>query len=196
MRVKIIKNSRNELKIEVRGEGHTFCNVLQKALLKDNRVELSGYNLPHPLTSNPVIYVRTKGQSKTKAVLKEAIKDVTETQNINGYNNFILEEFKALRKSYKHGIPPSGTVKKSKSYIEVNPYHIVDLKYNNIIFKIIPVQRLRAVIVNTGYRREVNTEHLSKLVDISFTDENNQKWYPGVEAFGEGFLVFFFEVFF
>jgi len=73
MEVKILKKSRNELKMEAKGEGHTFCNVLQKALLSDKRVDLAGYSIPHPLTSSPVIYVRTKGQSNPETVLKAAI---------------------------------------------------------------------------------------------------------------------------
>ncbi len=76
MRVRILKKLRNELKMEVEGEGHTFCNVIQRALLKDERVDLAGYNVPHPLTSSPVIYVRTRGQIKPETVLKDAIVEV------------------------------------------------------------------------------------------------------------------------
>ena len=76
MKVKILKKLHNELKMEVEGEGHTFCNVIQRALLKDERVDLAGYNVPHPLTSSPVIYVRTRGQSKPETVLKDAIVEV------------------------------------------------------------------------------------------------------------------------
>ena len=76
MEVKILKKSHNELKMEATGEGHTFCNVIQKALLKDKRVDMAGYSVPHPLTSNPVIYVRTRGQSKPETVLRDAIDEV------------------------------------------------------------------------------------------------------------------------
>ncbi|MDH5634785.1 MAG: DNA-directed RNA polymerase subunit L [Candidatus Bathyarchaeota archaeon] len=76
MKIKILKKSHNELKMEAKGEGHTFCNVIQKALLKDERVDLAGYSIPHPLTSSPVIYVRTRGQSKPETVLKDAIEEV------------------------------------------------------------------------------------------------------------------------
>ena len=76
MKVNILKKSRNELKMRATGEGHTFCNVIQKALLKDERVDLAGYRVPHPLTSSPVIYIRTRGQSKPETVLRDAIKEV------------------------------------------------------------------------------------------------------------------------
>ncbi|MDH5447462.1 MAG: DNA-directed RNA polymerase subunit L [Candidatus Bathyarchaeota archaeon] len=76
MKVKILKKTKNELKIEIDGEGHTFCNVVQKALLKNKKVDLAGYNIPHPLTANPVVYLRTKTQSKPEIVLRNAVKEV------------------------------------------------------------------------------------------------------------------------
>ncbi len=76
MKVKVLNKAGNELRIEISGEGHTFCNVVQKALLKDERVDLAGYNILHPLTSNPVIYLRTKGRSNPEVVLKDAVKEV------------------------------------------------------------------------------------------------------------------------
>jgi len=76
MKVKILNKTENELKIEIEKEGHTFCNVVQKALLKDKRVDLAGYNIAHPLTSSPVIYLRTKTKTKPETVLKEAAVDV------------------------------------------------------------------------------------------------------------------------
>ncbi|MFP3984893.1 MAG: DNA-directed RNA polymerase subunit L [Candidatus Bathyarchaeia archaeon] len=83
MKVKILNKAKNELKVEIDGESHTFCNVVQKALLKDERTDLAGYNLSHPLTSNPVIYLRTKKQSKPKNVLKKAVQSVQ--KDIEGF---------------------------------------------------------------------------------------------------------------
>ncbi len=76
MKLRILKKTKNEFKIEVDGEGHTFCNVVQKALLKMPRVDLAGYDIPHPLTANPVIYLRTKSQSKPAIVLRDVVKEV------------------------------------------------------------------------------------------------------------------------
>jgi len=72
MKIKILKEAPSELKIELEGESHTFCNALQKVLLEDETVEMAGYDLPHPLISNPIIYVRTKGQRKPETVLRDA----------------------------------------------------------------------------------------------------------------------------
>ena len=75
MKMKLLNKARNELKIEI-DKGHTFCNVVQKAMLEDERVDLAGYDVPHPLTASPVIYLRTKGRSKPGTVLRDAVKDV------------------------------------------------------------------------------------------------------------------------
>ncbi len=75
MQVKILNKTKNEIKIEITGEGHTFCNIIQKTLLKNPKVDLAGYNVLHPLTSNPVIYVRTK-EGRPETVLKEIIGDL------------------------------------------------------------------------------------------------------------------------
>jgi len=76
MKVEILKKTKNELKIEIDGEGHTFCNVVQKALLKNKKVDLAGYDVPHPLTANPVVYLRTKTQNKPETVLRDAVREV------------------------------------------------------------------------------------------------------------------------
>jgi DNA-directed RNA polymerase subunit L len=95
MKVKVLNITRKELKIEIEGEGHTFCNVIQKALIKDKRVELAGYDIPHPLTSNPLIYVRTKGQSKPTKILKDATKAIQkDSKAFRAAYNKALKEWK------------------------------------------------------------------------------------------------------
>ena len=92
MKVSVLKKTSNELKVEVEGAGHTLCNLLQKELLEDASVDLAGYDIPHPLASNPIIYVRTKGKVKPEQVLWNAIE---KTRTIN-------KEFgKELAKSLK-----------------------------------------------------------------------------------------------
>jgi DNA-directed RNA polymerase subunit L len=78
LKVKVLKRSANELKIEVEGAEHGLCNLLQKKLLEDKRVDLAGYDVPHPLASNPVIYVRTKGAAKPQDALIKAAEKARE----------------------------------------------------------------------------------------------------------------------
>ena len=78
MKIKVLKKTANELKIEIEGTGHGLCNLLQKKLLEDKSVEMAGYDIPHPLASNPVIYVRMKGAAKPEAALQRAAEKARE----------------------------------------------------------------------------------------------------------------------
>ncbi len=78
MKVKILKKSGNELKIEIEGSSHGLCNLLQKRLLEDKTVEIAGYDVPHPLASSPTIYIRMKGDAKAEDALIRAAEKVQE----------------------------------------------------------------------------------------------------------------------
>jgi len=78
MKVNVLKKTPNELKIEVEGAGHTLCNLLQKKLLEEEHVELAGYDIPHPLASNSIIYIRTKDKVKPELILRNAIEKTRE----------------------------------------------------------------------------------------------------------------------
>lgn len=73
MKINVLKRTENEIKIEVEGAGHTLCNLLQGKLLEDENVDVAGYDIPHPLASNPVIYVRTKGETTPEEALLRAV---------------------------------------------------------------------------------------------------------------------------
>ncbi len=78
MKIKVLKKSGNELKIEIEGTSHGLCNLIQKKLLEDQNVDLAGYDVPHPLASNPVIYVRMMGNAKPEDALISAAEKVRE----------------------------------------------------------------------------------------------------------------------
>ncbi|MGQ9529999.1 MAG: RpoL/Rpb11 RNA polymerase subunit family protein [Candidatus Bathycorpusculaceae bacterium] len=92
MKIKTLKKTSSELKIEVEGVGHTLCNLLQKRLLEDENVDLAGYDIPHPLAPNSVIYIRTKGNVKPEEAL---LKAVEKTRQMN--EKFRKEIEKALK---------------------------------------------------------------------------------------------------
>jgi DNA-directed RNA polymerase subunit L len=94
MKVKTLKRTSNELKIDVDGIGHALCNLLQKRLLEDPHVDLAGYDVPHPLASNSLIYVRTKGNVKPEEALRKAVESVREMNK-----EFSKELHKALKKT-------------------------------------------------------------------------------------------------
>ena len=74
MKIKVLKKASNELSLEIEGEGHTFCNLLQSTLLEDKTIDMAGYDIPHPLTAKTTIYVRTKGRRRPETAIKAAVK--------------------------------------------------------------------------------------------------------------------------
>ncbi|UCE29122.1 MAG: DNA-directed RNA polymerase subunit L [Candidatus Bathyarchaeota archaeon] len=93
MEIKVLKKTSNELRLEIEGVGHTFNNILQKALLKDDAVDVAGYDIPHPLRSMSILYIRTKGTSKSETTIRSAVEKKREQNKEFG------ETFKkALRK--------------------------------------------------------------------------------------------------
>jgi len=76
MNVKILRKEPNEMRIEVEGESHTFCNLLQKELTEDETIEMASYDIHHPLVSNPIVYVRTKGKRHPETALREAAEKI------------------------------------------------------------------------------------------------------------------------
>ena len=81
MKINVLKKSGNELKIEIEGGTHGLCNLLQKRLLEDKRVDFAGYDVPHPLASNPIIYLRMKGKAKPEDALIRAVEKIREAND-------------------------------------------------------------------------------------------------------------------
>jgi len=92
MKVNVLERSKNELRVELVGEGHTLCQALQDMLLKDDTIEFAGYNISHPLIAQPVLYIRTKGGRKPEAALIEGSKNL-----INELNSLQKAFEKALK---------------------------------------------------------------------------------------------------
>jgi DNA-directed RNA polymerase subunit L len=92
MQVKVLKKTSDELRIEIEGESHTLCNLLEKVLLEDESIDMAAYNIPHPLISNPIIYIRTKGRRNPETALRDAAKKILRTEK-----NFRASFDKALQ---------------------------------------------------------------------------------------------------
>jgi DNA-directed RNA polymerase subunit L len=78
MEVKVLSKSKNELRLEIIGEDHTFCNLLQNVLLQDKNVELAGYDQPHPLIRSSIVYLRTKRDVSPEKTLLTALTNIQE----------------------------------------------------------------------------------------------------------------------
>ena len=82
MKINVLNQSKNELRIELVGEGHSFANALQSTLLKDDTIEFVGYNISHPLMANPVLFVRTKGRRRPENAFIDAAKRLVKELNL------------------------------------------------------------------------------------------------------------------
>jgi DNA-directed RNA polymerase subunit L len=78
MEVKVLTKNKNELRVEIVGEDHTFCNLLQNVLLEDKNVEIAGYDQPHPLIRSSIVYLRTKRETSPEKALLNALANIQE----------------------------------------------------------------------------------------------------------------------
>ena len=82
MEIKILKEEKNKIEFEIINEDHTLCNAIRNELWNQDNVEVSAYNIKHPLISNPVMLVETsKGDPKNAIIgsvnsLKKQIKEI------------------------------------------------------------------------------------------------------------------------
>ena len=132
--------------------------------------------------------------------IQRAIDDIFSTKrDEEAYSNLLEEEFFALIKASKDGQPPvRGGYPKSSVFFEVSPNDVEFAKVNEKIgLRITPVNKLRTVIVQKGYRRNIGRgkgrsaspeADTPRFVDVSF-EHNNKRWYPGVQFLGEGLFI-------
>ena len=71
MEVKIVEMDRDGVKLLIKGEDHTYLNLLQHYLLEDDCVIIAKYNIPHPLQDKAEFFVKTNGKDPLVAI-KEA----------------------------------------------------------------------------------------------------------------------------
>ena len=75
MEFKVVEESKSKLVFELKGETHTFCNILKDELRNLKGVVLATYRIDHPLVGVPQFLLETKGIEPRKA-LKDALKIV------------------------------------------------------------------------------------------------------------------------
>jgi DNA-directed RNA polymerase subunit L len=73
MELNFLEDRKDSMVVELKGEEHTFPGLLCWALLKDSKVQVAVYDIPHPLIGTPHLHVKTKGETP-KAALKKALK--------------------------------------------------------------------------------------------------------------------------
>ncbi len=133
--------------------------------------------------------------------IQRTINEILNSSQPTSYHDLLLEEFRGLIKASINGAPPvRGPTPSSPVIFEVRPQDIYDFPTpNGRTLKIVPITKLRTVIVQIGYRREVgqigNTSQPVRLISTGMADpiDPSQKWYPGTEHYGEGLFIRFAE---
>ena len=90
MEINILEDKKKRLVFELKGEGHTLCNVLREELWNDKSVTVSAYNISHPLVGIPTFIIETSSKSPKKA-LKDAI------SRLKKKNSTLVKKVKTLR---------------------------------------------------------------------------------------------------
>jgi len=60
MQINVLEHTKQRLKFELKGEGHTFCNVLRKELWLGKELEIAGYAIEHSLVSQPIFVLESE----------------------------------------------------------------------------------------------------------------------------------------
>jgi hypothetical protein len=100
-----------------------------------------------------------------------------------------LQEFEALRHAAAHGAPPQpASTPGAPPQFEVIRQHVRTVTGpRGRLLRITPIDRLRVVMVQTGYRR---LDPTNPPVERRYSD-GQREWFPGVELFGEGIFIDF-----
>ena len=116
-----------------------------------------------------------------------AIDNILSGSSASSDHELRLEEFTALRIAAVSGAParPS-TTPGAPPQFEVIQQDVRTLPLlSGRTLRVTPVNRLRVVMAQTGYRR---LDPENQVVDVAYDDGQNT-WYPGVELFGEGLFI-------
>ena len=71
--MKVIKDTKTELEIEITVESHSLCNTLRKTLMDDEDVEAAAYVIEHPIIGEPKLYVKAKNPKKSLKTAAETV---------------------------------------------------------------------------------------------------------------------------
>jgi len=97
-----------------------------------------------------------------------------------------LEEFRELKSAATHGYPADPTEQNPQFQINKDDVRN-DVKWNSLNLRVAPIENLRVVMVQRGYHRLGSGAGLRRI--DTFYDDGHNKWYPGVEQYGEGLFI-------
>jgi len=91
MEIKVLEDKKKRFVFELIGEDHTICNALRDELWSDKAVEVSAYNISHPLVGIPKFIVETDGKKEPKKAVKDAI------SRLKKKNSELIKKSKAIK---------------------------------------------------------------------------------------------------
>lgn len=98
-----------------------------------------------------------------------------------------VAEFSALQDASENGHPPDSTSENPE--FQVNKFKVrPEVTFMSHKFRVAPIDRLRVVTVQKGYRRLGTDPNVNKLVPTFYFD-GHRKWFPGMEQIGEGIFI-------
>ncbi len=76
MELSITEETPKRIVFELRGTGHTLCNILKEKLWSNKHVKVSTYSISHPLVGFPKVIVETDGEAKPRKAVFDAAEDI------------------------------------------------------------------------------------------------------------------------
>jgi hypothetical protein len=160
----------------------TFCSTLIGMNLLTESNFRQGLNTIQPPLGTSVLQFL---QTRPWAEIQRAISQVR-AQAGAGTRPLKEQEFESLRFAAANGAPPVPSPQ-----LGVPPLfevRMADVRpfpgpAGRQVFRVVPISRLRMVLVQTGYRRL--DPIAGQVVSVAF-QSGGRHWYPGVELFGEG----------
>ncbi len=70
METDILESSKTKLKFKIKGETHTFCNILRRELWKDKSTKVAGYRIEKSLENEPIFILETDAKDPKKSLLE------------------------------------------------------------------------------------------------------------------------------
>jgi len=126
-------------------------------------------------------------QNYSQQAISDAINDTVGGDLPDAERRLRSQEFEALRDAAANGAPPVLSSTPGAPYqfevIRQQVRTMVGLQGHRL--RVTPVNRLRVMMVQTGYRR---LDPLNPPVDRVY-DDGQRLWYPGMELYGEGIFI-------
>ena len=91
MELEVLVDKKEEAEFLIRGERHTFPNLLRDVLLKDPKVVFAAYKLEHPMDNESKVIIKTSGKSPKK-VFEEALKKIN--SNLDDFSSNMKKAIK------------------------------------------------------------------------------------------------------